>query len=417
MARWDEESSDRNPPIDVWHHVRVALTFGGALAILWTLAQDPLWVENEYVDGWGGTLAAGIGAVTGLLPFSVAEIWLGLIVVWTVVVVLKGLGSMWRGRSIGNMLLQGLLNTLDVTLVLLTWFYLAWGVAYARPAVADRLGLTVAGPSVAPDAAEKETLERLLRIAVTRVNTTYTEIHGSQDGGEVTVPDKELDVDAAIERGYDRVGAVMGFPQWFRDPHPPVKRPFASVLMSRVGVAGIYVPFTGEATVDAAAPAWSRVFTAAHEKAHQRMIAPENEANFFGFLACVHADEAVVRYGGWQFARGQLFAALYGLDADAATALNDDLGPGPKRDVAEVSLFWQTYEGPLRDFQTALNDLYLKSNHVEGGIQAYSYSVRLLEVWFDTAHGKVLLSGERPSAPAEPKLEDKAEDKPVEKGN
>ena len=68
------------------------------------------------------------------------------------------------------------------------------------------------------------------------------------------------------------------------------------------------------------------------------------------------------------------------------------------RDVAEVSMYWQTYEGPLRNLQTALNDLYLKSNHVEGGVQAYSHSVRLLEAWFDTAHGRAVLAGENPTA-------------------
>lgn len=396
MARWDEEPKDRNPAIDVWHHVRIALTFGGALAILWTLSRDPLWVENTYVDGWGVALAAGIGSATGLLPFSVAEIWLMLIVVWTLIAVLKGFGALWRGRTIGSVLLQGLLNVVDVALVLLTWFYLAWGVAYARPAASDRLGLTVIAASTAPDAAEKQALAQQLRVAVARVNASYEEIHGSPDGGEVTTPDKGFDVDAAVERGFDRVGSLLKEPAWFREAHPPAKRPFASVLMSYVGVAGIYVPFTGEATVDAGPPAWSRVFTVAHEKAHQRMIAPENDANFFGFLACVHADEPVVRYGGWQFARSQLFVAFYAIDPEQAKSLNDTLAPGPKRDVAEVSLYWARYEGRLQDFSRAMNDMYLKTHHVEGGVQAYSESVRLLEAWFATDHGRALLAGERP---------------------
>lgn len=395
MAWWDEEAGGRNPPIDVWRHARIALTFGGALAMLWALARDPLWVENEYVDGWGGALARGLSKVTGVLPFSVAEIVLMVGVVWGLMASVQGLGSIGRGRTFGNVLLHGLLRLIDVGLVLGAWFYLSWGMAYARPSAADRLGLTVSVVAEPDEGADTAALQRTLRLVIARTNAAYQEIHGSLDGGRVTVPPSGFDVDGAIEGGYDRAGAVLNQPAWFRAPYPATKKPFASVLMSYVGVAGIYVPFTGEATVDALPPAWSRVFTAAHEKAHQRMIASEDEASFFGFLACVHAVDPLVRYAGWQFARAQLFARLYAIDPAAAQAENDQLGPGAKRDVAEVTLHWQQYEGMLQDFQRGANDLYLKGNHVEGGVEAYARAVHLLEAWFTTGHGKALLSGQR----------------------
>lgn len=395
MARWDEEPDRGNLRVDVWHHTRVVLTFGGILAVLWALAQDPLWVENSYVNGWGHTLASTSASVSSFVPFSLAEILILLWVVWLLIAAVKVLGTL-RRRTWGNVLVHMGLSASTIALVLGAWFYLVWGVSYARPSAVDRLGLNVVSAGTPPDADERLALERLLRLSIVRANAAYAEIHGSQDGGVVTVPGRTTDVDQAIEVGYARVGSVLQQPAWFAERRPPVKLPFGSVLLSHLHVAGIYIPFTGEATVNAGPPAWSRVFTAAHEKAHQRMIASEGDANFFGFLACIHADDPLVRYAGWQFARGQLFRALYLVDQPKAEQLNATLGPGAQRDVGEVRLYWDSYEGTLGDLQRAVNDLYLKANHVEGGVQAYDRSVRLLEAWLVTGHGLAMLAGDKP---------------------
>ncbi|NIR77793.1 MAG: DUF3810 domain-containing protein, partial [Gemmatimonadetes bacterium] len=69
-------------------------------------------------------------------------------------------------------------------------------------------------------------------------------------------------------------------------------------LIDFLDIAGVYIPFTGEANVSGAQPDLSFPAVAAHEQAHQRGIARENEATFAGVLAAIHADDPLVRYSG-----------------------------------------------------------------------------------------------------------------------
>ncbi|MFN8548796.1 MAG: DUF3810 family protein [Candidatus Eisenbacteria bacterium] len=78
-------------------------------------------------------------------------------------------------------------------------------------------------------------------------------------------------------------------------PRPKFPQPLGE-LLSRCGINGIYIPFTGEAAV-CAPPEPEQPFVMAHEMAHQRGIAREDEANFTSWLAC---REAVTPPRAWR---------------------------------------------------------------------------------------------------------------------
>lgn len=401
MGRWsDDEFEGPNPEVPVWHHARMLLLFGGSLLVMRALAKDPAWIEASYVNGVGGRVAEALARISALLPFSLAEIVLLIGLTLVLMSVLKGLASLRNRRSLLNLLGHGALSVVDWTLFLSFWFYLVWGLAYARPPAAERLGLeVVARTEVTPEVTR--VLKARLAASIARVNETYRELHGSLDGGVITAPPPGFDANAAIEVGYAHAAEVLRQPAWFATARPAVKEPVLSAAMSYLGVAGIYVPFTGEATVDAGPPAWSRLFTAAHEKAHQRMVASEDEANFFGMVACLHADDPHVRYAAWQVAASWYRNALYGVGEEAAAVqLVDQLGAGPKRDRADVVEYWTRYDGPLRRLQHVSNDLYLKVNGVPDGVLAYDRAELLLSAWFDTPNGRRVLRTGEGDAPA-----------------
>ena len=64
-----------------------------------------------------------------------------------------------------------------------------------------------------------------------------------------------------------------------------VKGMYFSRLMSIIDFTGFYCPYTGEANVNVDSPACLLPSTAAHEMAHQRGIASEQECNFLAVLA------------------------------------------------------------------------------------------------------------------------------------
>jgi hypothetical protein len=158
-----------------------------------------------------------------------------------------------------------------------------------------------------------------------------------------------------------------------------------------MGLSGFYCPFTGEANVNASVPAAYRAHTIAHEKAHQRGIHPENEANFLGFLAGISSHDPVARYSALLFAQRQLLRALLSAGArDEAKELIDRRLPGVQRDVDDLNAYWSRYVGPARRIATRVNDAYLKTNRVHDGVLAYGRSVELIVAWARSRGGHVV---------------------------
>ena len=90
------------------------------------------------------------------------------------------------------------------------------------------------------------------------------------------------------------------------------------------------------------------------------------------------AEHPLANYAAATFAQGQLVNALARHDLDRARALHALLLPGIQRDLEAVRTYWNRHRGPARDLSRAVNHAYLRGNRVEGGVESYSRSARLL---------------------------------------
>lgn len=356
---------------------RLAAFVGGAAAVfalLLVFAQDPARVEAMYVRGVGPWLAGIPNTLTRALPFSLAELVIACLV-------LGGLGWLgalgrrwWRGaRPTWGGLARTAALLVGLGLAVADSFYLVWGLAYSRPIAEARWGWTE-DPDIS--AAELETLARGL---VDAVNDRYLQLHGVPDRFTPTpVPHDWVTVDAAIDRGFALLPEEYGLDPDFGRSRGPAKRLLFSPFASLLRIGGFYFPFTAEANVNHNPPPWGQPFTTAHEKAHQRFIASENEASFYGFLACIHSDDVFVQYSGYLFAQRQVLRALSRADPIAFSEQIQRRLPGVQRDVDASYAFWTGYAGPVADVSRAVNDAYLRANGVAGGIQSYGRSLQLI---------------------------------------
>jgi hypothetical protein len=169
-----------------------------------------------------------------------------------------------------------------------------------------------------------------------------------------------------------------------------VKWPLISPILARLGITGIYSPFTAEANVRKGLPAAFLPQTMAHEKAHQRGVANEAEASFIGFIAAAVAPDPLARYSAAMFAQAQLAGALRSMAPDERRRILASRLPGVERDIRDLADYFQQYAGIGNAIGSAVNDRYLRANRVPGGIQSYARSVRLLVAWAG-AHGGVLM--------------------------
>jgi hypothetical protein len=244
---------------------------------------------------------------------------------------------------------------------------LLFGLNYKRQQLADTMGFERREPSA-------QEIEGISRTIIEGINSNYSESGLSvEGGGGSTTPLSSTQLFAILEEAYASEPLVRGA----AGAGVPPKAVFFSGLMSRLGISGIYSPFTGEPNYNAIQPGFDIPFSVAHEMAHQRGFAREDEANFVAFLVCTKASHPYVRYSGYLGAL-RVLGVLYRIAPERYRDLVAGLGEGPRADLKARSQFWARYLGRLSNFSNSLNNAYLKVNGVRSGVRNYNEASSLI---------------------------------------
>jgi hypothetical protein len=241
-------------------------------------------------------------------------------------------------------------------------FLLTFGLNYQRPLLFELLGYE-------QRKAEPAELEALGRLVVEGVNQSYAEAHAENrsapDVGEIV---------KLLDESYDSAQEFALLP---RGDFAPPKAVYASEVLTRLGISGVYSPLTGEPNYNADIPDFQLPFSIAHEMAHQRGVARESEANFVAYVVCVNSRDPFVRYSGYRNGLGVL-SELFRIEPEKARELAKQLGPGYKDDSRRAALFWAKAAGAAGALGHRVNDLYLRANRVKAGAADYSNSTTLI---------------------------------------
>lgn len=288
-----------------------------------------------------GTTAGTLGEVAAALLVCLAFLFLFLL----------------RARAVGGV-------AMALGLVVLG-FYAAWGLAYSYPPLASRLP---ARPVLPEDTliqlAEKSA--RLLALA--------------REGPVSLIgPDAEFleRVNAGLNTGFARWPESIEAAPVRGVAFGPAKPSRASWALSRLQISGYYFPWSGEAQIDAQMPRtlWPRV--AAHEKAHQRGFARENEATVIGVITCLSSPDPTTYYGG---ALG-LFVAfdreVAKTDPDVRRRMWDVLPAPVLLDLQNEAAFWKRHQGVASSVGGKVNDTYLKAQGIPSGARSYDETTEL----------------------------------------
>mgnify|MGYP000844914845 FL=1 len=160
---------------------------------------------------------------------------------------------------------------------------------------------------------------------------------------------------------------------------------YFSRLMSIIDFTGFYCPYTGEANVNVDSPACLLPSTAAHEMAHQRGIASEQECNFLAILASTTSGNPAYVYSGYLMGFIHLGNALYRVDPETYWTIRDQLPETVEADLAYNNAYWDQFRDSV--VQQASNRIYdgmLKAYGDENGIASYGTVVDLLVAYYAT---------------------------------
>ena len=313
----------------------------------------PATVERVYSTGVYPGLQRSLTTLSNRAPFALIDVLLALGAVWLAVLAVASRRLFRPGapRRVQR-LAAGLLLP---PAVLYLAFLALWGLNYRRLPLEDKLTFDAA--AVTPEAARS-----LAHAAVSHINALYDVAHAAG----------WADVDASLADAFASAARDAGVATPAVPGRP--RRTLLDWYFRSAAVAGMTDPFFLETLVASDLLPFERPFVIAHEWSHLAGFADEGEANFVGWLACLHGA-APVQYSGWM----SLYAELVGgLPRAARAEVAARLDPGPRKDLrALADRLTRNVNPTVSAAGWRVYDQYLKANRVEDGAASYARVVRL----------------------------------------
>ena len=300
-----------------------------------------------------------------LLPFSLAELLYAVTILGGLAWLAVQLVQLFRRQDRGARIYKILVTLLTAGAVFYGGFCLLWGVYYYGDDFMDQSGLP----------REKISVEEL-----TAVTAFFADLANDYAG---SVPRDEQGV-----CDLDRNSVLARSPEVYRDLEreypclsgPPVRAKglLFSRVMSYLDFTGFFFPLTAEANVNLDFPTSLLPATVAHELAHQRGVAKEQEANFAAVLACLSYGEPDYVYSAALLAYTHLGNALYKADPAAWQEIYEGLDERVLRDFAANRLYWQHFETAVQEASNTVYEGFLQSYDQTEGLKSYGACVDLL---------------------------------------
>ena len=324
---------------------------GNRAAMDWWLAHVSMPVKR------------GISALVDPLPFSACELGATVLIVGALAFLVRAIRRAVKGQK--GALPAWLLHVA----MLVVWGYAGvcalWGTQYYGTSFAGKAGMQAPAVSV-------EQLAAVTDYFAARVNETADAVPRDENGLFAV---EKTDILQSCTGLYTPL--LERWPFLDGPEHHP-KPAFYSKLMSAWGFTGYLCPLVGESTLNVDSPAVFLPVTVAHELAHQRGVAAEQEANFVGVMAATAGGNAAYQYAGWLFGYLHLSNALYSADPDLAQASYATLCAEAQVDMADNNAYWKQWEGPVKETGEKVYTAFLQGYGQKLGMRSYGACVDLL---------------------------------------
>ena len=343
----------------------LSLLIAAVLYIGYLLIRNSRQLTNTILDHLTTPYKRMMGALCDLVPFSVMEIIVLLTILVVLAVVIRcAVLAIRRGKRL-TVILRTIIGLAAAGLLIWDGYCWLWGLNYYGDSFSDKSGLSQLPVS-------EETLYQTTVYYADLANKYAAGVSRDENG----VFNEELDRIFA-NSGSIYAGIVREYP--FLDaPSRTPKRMIASEFMSQINFTGVYFPFTSETNINDQAPSALIPSTIAHELAHQRGIAAEQEANFVAVRACLTSGEDVYAYSGALLAYIYLGNALYETDRDAWAEVYNSLSKEVRADLTANNLYWDQYRTKKAKAAEKVYETFLSSYDQQLGMKSYGACVDLL---------------------------------------
>jgi hypothetical protein len=334
-----------------------------------TLSKFPKIIDKFYSNGFNKFLRENLNKTSSIMPFSLAELLILIFFVFLIVQITRFVKSLFSKDKENKNTFKIFKSTLITLASLYCIFLIVWGFNYNRSSLLDDLKTNDTSLSY-----NKSDLINLCTALITDANHLRENLN--EDENKIFESKKTLsELSLDLKKGYNNISNEFPFLDGFYN-NP--KKAMSSTLLSYMGISGFYFPYTGEININMNNSDFMIPSTLAHEIAHQKGIAKEDEANFLAYLTCINHPEDEIKYSGTMLALIHSMNELYELDKESYKNLVDTYSLKVSTDLKSHYELWSSYSGPLDDLFTKYNNLFLASNGQSEGVKSYSKMVDLV---------------------------------------
>ena len=318
---------------------------------------------TPFADGFNDTLSAffrmTLAGITGIFPFSVAEI---LIFLSVPIAVLIAFIAITKKKTLSDKLVFVIGCVLKILGTVYIIFVLTFAPGYGTATLDSKLQLN-------KENFTKEDLYETMLHVVNMTNEAAKDIEFVEEKSSM-MPFAISELSNKLCDSYNKVYEKYDLGPTFNSTAKPL---IISPVMTYTHIAGVYSFFTGEANINTNYPDFVTVYSASHELAHQRGIAREDEANFIAYLVCINNEDPYIRYSGYLNMFNYLADALYQADPELYSLAVSSLDKNVILELKAYSDFFDMYrDSKVSEISDAVNDTYLKSQGTSGTV---SYSM------------------------------------------
>lgn len=339
--------------------------------LLVVIARNSIAFATFFNRRISAVVRAILAYITNLFPFSTAELLIILIPVILFILILFAVrigAKSWKGVLIYTV------SLISVASIIFTIFVWGYGIGYYVPTLNKQLEL-----DSRPVSAE-ELKETALWLA-DELEKYDDEFHKFADGS-TSMPYSLGEMSEKLMESYQAISEEYPFLQSLKSRVKPV---LLSIAMSETHFTGFYTFFTGEANINVDFPDYTLPYTAAHEFAHQRGIARENEANFIAFLVCSSSDDLYLQYSGYLNLYEYVASALYSASPTMYYEVYATVPAYAKQEMRAYSAFYAKYkDSEAGKVGSSINNAFLQANGTVEGTKSYGLVVDLAVAYYRT---------------------------------
>ena len=327
-----------------------------------------------FSDWFNGSIASGfryvLSALTGWLPFSLGET---LAICMPAIAVMLIVRAIRLSKATLDRAARYIAGLLAVCTLFYSLFVLTFSTAYRGSTLDVKLGWERTKVTA-------EELKNTAEILLEKANEyAANDVNYRRDGSS--------DMGYSLDELNDKLnGAYLASAEkytFIQKMASNVKEVALSELMSYTHITGVYTYFTGEANINCVFPDYTIPFTMAHEMAHQRGIAREDEANFVAFLVCLESDDPYILYSAYLNMYEYVSSALYRADKTLYSTVASAKSARISAEQTAYNEFFAKYiDSVASEVAGAVNDAYLKDQGQTAGAKSYGLVVDLAVAYY-----------------------------------